>query len=154
MRLLSRVLLFATPWTVAYQAPPSMEFSRQEYWSGLPFPSAGDLPNAGIEPRSPTLQADALPSQPPGSQTSAMGGKGGEFAFRVGLPPTLHVSGQARPQTWLGGGLRSRFPTSVNSTNNSELLAPTRHCPSPRVSMKMSEKISMEVLCHPKWVSA
>ena len=55
-----------TPWTVAHQAPPSMEFSRQEYWSGLPFPSPGDLPNPGMEPRSPTLQADALPSELPG----------------------------------------------------------------------------------------
>ena len=55
-----------TPWTVAYQAPLSMAFSRQECWSGLPFPSPGDLPNPGIEPRSPTLQADALPSEPPG----------------------------------------------------------------------------------------
>ena len=66
MKLLSHVLLFVIPWTVAYQAPPSMEFSRQEYWSGLPFPSPGDLPNPGIEPRSPTLQADVLPSEPPG----------------------------------------------------------------------------------------
>ena len=57
----------ATPWTVAHQAPPTMEFSRQEYWSGLPFPSPGDLPNPGIKPRSPTLRADALPSEPPGS---------------------------------------------------------------------------------------
>ena len=52
------------PWTVAYQAPLSMGFSRQEYWSGLPFPSPGDLPNPGIEPGSPALQADALPSKP------------------------------------------------------------------------------------------
>ena len=56
-----------TPWTVAHQAPLSMEFSRQAYWSALPFPSPGDLPNPGIEPRSPTLQADALPSEPSGS---------------------------------------------------------------------------------------
>ena len=63
VKLLSHVRLFAIPWTVAYQAPPSMEFSRLEYWSGLPFPSPGDLPNPGIEPRSPTLQADALPSE-------------------------------------------------------------------------------------------
>ena len=55
-----------TPWTVAYQAPPSMGFSRQEHWSGVPFPSPGDLPDPGIEPRSPALQADALPSEPPG----------------------------------------------------------------------------------------
>ena len=55
-----------TPQTVAYEAPPSMGFSRQEYWSGLPFPSSGDLPDPGIEPRSSALQADALPSKPPG----------------------------------------------------------------------------------------
>ena len=66
VKSLSRVQLFATPWTVVSQAPPSMEFSRQEYWSGLPFPSPGDLPNPGIEPRSPALQTDALPSEPPG----------------------------------------------------------------------------------------
>ena len=56
------VQLFATPWTVAYQASPSMGFSRQEYWSGLPFPSPGDIPDPGIEPRSPALWADSLPS--------------------------------------------------------------------------------------------
>ena len=59
----------AIPWTVAYQAPPSMGFSRQEYWSGLPFPSPGDLPNPGIEPGSPALETDALPSEPPGKPT-------------------------------------------------------------------------------------
>ena len=64
--VLSRVQLFATPWTVAQQAPLSMEFSRQEYWSGLTRPPSRDLPNPGIEPRSPTLQADSLPSEPPG----------------------------------------------------------------------------------------
>ena len=56
-----------TPWTVAYQAPQSTEFSRQEYWSGLPFPSPGDLPNPGIKLGSPTLHADALLSEPPGT---------------------------------------------------------------------------------------
>ena len=55
MKLLSRVRFFATPWTVAYQAPWSMGFSRQEYWSGLPFPSPGDLSDPGIEPGSPAL---------------------------------------------------------------------------------------------------
>ena len=59
-------LTLCDPWTVAHQAPPSMVFSRQEYYSGLPFPSPGDLPDPGIEPRSPTLQADALTSVPPG----------------------------------------------------------------------------------------
>ena len=66
MKSLSLVGLFGTPWTVAYPAALSMGFSREEYWSGLPFPSPGDLPNPGIEARSPTLQADALPSEPPG----------------------------------------------------------------------------------------
>ena len=65
----SHVWLFVTPWTVAHQVPPSMEFSRQEYWSRLPFPSPGDLPNPGIKPRSPALQADAIPSEPPGNPT-------------------------------------------------------------------------------------
>ena len=65
VKSLSCVRLFATPWMVAYKAPQSMRFSRQEYWSGLPFPSQGDLPNPGIEPGSPALQTDALPSEPP-----------------------------------------------------------------------------------------
>ena len=59
-------------WTVAYQAPPSMGLSRQEYWSGLPFPSPVDLPHPGIKPRSPTLEEDALTSEPPIIPTSAL----------------------------------------------------------------------------------
>ena len=66
MKSLSRVRLFSTPWTVAYQAPPSMGFSRQEYWSGVPVPSPGDLPDPGIKAGSPTFQADTLTSEPPG----------------------------------------------------------------------------------------
>ena len=58
---------FAIPWTVAHQAPLSMGFSGQEYWSGFPFPPPGDLPNPGIKPRSPTLQADSLPGEPQGN---------------------------------------------------------------------------------------
>ena len=65
--LFSRVWLFATPWTVAHQAALSVDFSRQEYWSGLPFPSPGDLSHPGIEPRSPALQADSLPLSHHGS---------------------------------------------------------------------------------------
>ena len=61
---LGHVRHFATPWT--HQAPLSIEYSRQEYWNGLPFPSPGDLPGPGIKPRSPALQADALTSEPPG----------------------------------------------------------------------------------------
>ena len=64
--MFSHVQLFATPWTVDCLAPLSMGFSRQEYWSGLLFPSPGYLPETGIKPRSPALQVDALPSEPPG----------------------------------------------------------------------------------------
>ena len=65
---LSRVQLFVTPWTVACQAPLSMGFSQPEYWSGLPCPSPGTLSTPGTEPRSPALQADSLPSEPPGKR--------------------------------------------------------------------------------------
>ena len=70
VKSLSRFQPSVTPWTVAYQAPLSMDLSRQEYWSGLPFPSPRDLPDPGIKPRSPALQADALPSEPPGKPLS------------------------------------------------------------------------------------
>ena len=69
---------------VAYQAPLSIGLSRQEYWSGLPFPSPGDLPNPGIEPRSPTLQADASPS-------SKVWGAYGETALLVAVYPWLRL---------------------------------------------------------------
>ena len=64
VKSLSHVQLFVTPWTVAYHTPPSMGFSKQEYWSRLPFPSPEDLLNPGIKPRSPALPADTLPSEP------------------------------------------------------------------------------------------
>ena len=85
---LSHVWLFATPWTIAYQASPSMGFSKQEYRSGLPFPSPGDLPNPGIEPRSPALQADALPSRPPSKMQQnfvwlSRQGLRGPYSFRI-----------------------------------------------------------------------
>ena len=76
VKSLSRVRLFATPWTVAHQAPRSVGFSRQEYWNGLPFPSPGDLPDPGIEPRSPALRADTLPSEPPGKPEIVSYGQG------------------------------------------------------------------------------
>ena len=75
---LRRVRLFVIPWTVVYQASLSMGFSRQEYWSGLLFPSPGNLPDPGIKPRSSALQADALPSEPPGKPTI-----GSEYWFKV-----------------------------------------------------------------------
>ena len=85
VKSLSRVLLFAARWTVAYHVPLLMGFSRQEYWSGLPFPSPGDLPDPGIEPRSPALQADALPSEPPGK--SAYKELTFKVVFDIGLCP-------------------------------------------------------------------
>ena len=66
VKLLSRVGLFATLWTAAYQAPPSMGFYRQECWSGLPFPSPGDLPNQGMESVSPALAGRFFTTEPPG----------------------------------------------------------------------------------------
>ena len=66
VKSLSCVRLFATPWTVAHQAPPSMGFSRREYLSGLPFPSPGDLPHPGIEPMSPALAGEFITTEPSG----------------------------------------------------------------------------------------
>ena len=85
VKSLNHVRLFVTPWTVAYQAPPSMGFSRQECWSGLPFPSPGDLPDPGIEPGSSALQADSLPSEPPGKPE-------GEFKSRINSKGKLKVN--------------------------------------------------------------
>ena len=87
VKLLSRVQLFATPWTVAHQAPLSMGFCRQEYWSGLPFPSPGDLPDQRIEPGSPALQADALSSEPPGKPglTNHLGEAVGRLVLTLGM---------------------------------------------------------------------
>ena len=81
LKSLSRVQLFVTPWTVAHQAPPSMGFSRQEYWSGLPFPSPGHLPDPGIEPGSPAFQADALITELPAKPLNRA-----EFKFTHGQP--------------------------------------------------------------------
>ena len=71
VKSLSRVQLFATPCTIAHPAPLSMGFSRQGYWSELPFPSPGDLPDSGVEPRSPALQADSLLTEPSGKPAQA-----------------------------------------------------------------------------------
>ena len=96
MKLFRRLQLFAIPWTVAYQAPPSMEFSRQEYWSGLPFPSPGDLPDPGIEPRSPTLQADALPSELPGKPSGNHSAHENTVDFPRSTDGEDHVHRQSR----------------------------------------------------------
>ena len=93
VKLLSRVRLFAAPWTVAHQAPPSLGFSRQEYWSGLPFPSPGDLPNPG----SPVLQADALPSEPAGkSNECIVASKEDQVKFPILMKKGKHFSRVSR----------------------------------------------------------
>ena len=84
--------------TAACQAPPSMGFSRQEYWSGLPFPSPGDLPEPGIKPRSPALQADSLPSEPPGK--AALLPLGGSNCSVYGKTPGDGDSGEVLLLRW------------------------------------------------------
>ena len=85
VKSLSRVPLFEMPWTVAYEVPPYMKFSKQEYWSGFPLPSLGDLPNPGIKPGSPALRADALPSEPPGPSEAHRSGPLRHSSFQRGL---------------------------------------------------------------------
>ena len=98
----------ATPWTVAYHAPLSMGFSRQEYWSALPFPSPGDLPKPGIQPGPPTLYADALPSEPLKLCAAATAAKSLQSRPTLcdptdGSPPGSPVPGilQARTLEWV-----------------------------------------------------
>ena len=80
-----------TPWTIAHQAPLSMGFSRQEYWSELPCPPPGDLPSPGIKPMSSALKADSLPSEPPGKPSSVLHHLN-YYSFIVGLEVWLHLS--------------------------------------------------------------
>ena len=93
MLVLSHTQLFATPWTIALESPLSMGFPRQEYWSGLPFPPLGDLPNPGIEPMSsefPVLQADSLLAEPLGKPRQA------NWPWRIWKGPV----GRKQWQTW------------------------------------------------------
>ena len=96
--LLSHVQLFATPWAVACQAPLSMGFSREEYWSRLPCLPPGDLPNPGIKPRSPALQSNSLLSEPPGKpmlSTSPREEGAGPGAL-AGCPPKTSLQSPSR----------------------------------------------------------
>ena len=92
--MLNHVQFFVTPWTVACQVSLSMEFSRLEYWSGFPCSPPGDLPNPGIEPTSPALQVDSLPSEPPGKLTNTGVGSlpflQGIFLIQESNPCLLH----------------------------------------------------------------
>ena len=80
-----------TLWTVAIRAPLSLEFSRQEYWSGLPFPSPGDLPNPGIEPSFPALQADSLPAKASGKPNKGHGGSQILLGGREAVGVRIHI---------------------------------------------------------------
>ena len=125
MKSLSRVRLFATPWTVTYQAPPSMGFSRQECWSGLLFPSPGDFPYPGIEPGSPTLQADALLSEPPGWVQSL----GLENPLEKGMATPSSILAWWIPWTGEFGGLQSMGSQKVRhdwATNTDMFISTNR----------------------------
>ena len=91
-----------TPWTVSCQSPLSMELSRQEYWSGLPFPSPGDLPNPGIEPKSPALQVDSLPAEPQGKPKNT--GMGSLSLLQLIFPTQKSIQSLefSRPEYWSG----------------------------------------------------
>ena len=113
--VLSYVQLYATLWTVAHQAPPSMGFSRQEYWSGLPFPSPGDLPDPGVEPRSPTLQVDALTSEPPGKPHYNM-----ELDIKLGGSKQLHREVET---TGVGSSKKKEIAWSQPETMGGPMMA-------------------------------
>ena len=100
--MLSRVQLLVTPWTVARQAPLSTGFSRQEYWSGLPCPPPGDLPNPGIELRSTALRADSLLSEPPGKPKNT---GVGSLSLLQGIFPIQKSNRGLLPCRWILGQL-------------------------------------------------
>ena len=99
---LPQCLLFATPWTIAHQAPLSMKFSRQEYWSGYPFPTPGNPPDSSIEPGSPALQVNSLPSEPQGNTLDTYQSRGFISWCHIFLPfHTVHGVFQARILEWV-----------------------------------------------------
>ena len=114
VQLLSHVQVFATPWTVACQAPLSMGFPRQECWSWLPFPSPEDLPDPGIEPRSPALQADDLPT---GSQHTVNNSSRDGNTRPLYLPPDKSV---CRSRSWN----QSRFQGEISITSDMQMTTP------------------------------
>ena len=125
----SNVRFVATLWTVTCQVPPSMWFSRQEYWSGMPYPSPGDLPNPGIEPGSLTLQADSLPSEPPGKPLRNLnqGRKhslGGPECAYWGCGPPTPCSGSACACVLL----KTRDTVQRNSSNFYDLFSLLTDC--------------------------
>ena len=130
---ISPVQFFVTPWTIAHQAPLSMEFSRQEFWSGLLLPSPGDLPNPGIKPRSLTLQEDSLPTEPPGKPNYGGGNEDMETSFKrshactvvLGAPHPAADHHQPKPPSETPGHSRASLGQSFVG---SLLLSPGFWC--------------------------
>ena len=112
-----------TPWTVAHQTPLSMGFSRQEYWSGLPFPSPGDLPNPGMEPGSPPLQADSLPSELPGKPKKRMSSPWLAHTTWKGAIPTYAF----QMVQWLMIEAQVYSLVAVHTYHAGSLLLPLKH---------------------------
>ena len=105
-----------TPWTVAYQAPLSIGFSRQEYWGGLPFPSPGDLSDPGIEPGSPSLEGDALTSEPPGDSPIKTTGVGCHFLLQE-----IFLTQGSSPRLLIAGGFFTTEP--LGKTHNKHIAS-------------------------------
>ena len=124
MKSLSHVQLFATPWTVACQAPQSMEFFRQGYWSG--FPSPGDLPNPGIKPRSPTLQVDSLPSELPGKPKNT--GVGSLSLLQIIFPTQKSNPGLLHCRKILYHLSHQGSPISRENHNSKRCMQANVHC--------------------------
>ena len=147
MRSLRHVRIFATPWAVAYKAPLSMEFSGQESWSGLPFPSPGDLPDPGVQPRSPALQAGALPSEPsPAIAPSAWRINTGCCHDRLRLPHR-HQHKQQQ-QDFPGGRVVKILPCNAGNVHSASAqgakspraVEPLSSCPAARGPAGHSER--------------
>ena len=134
LTLFSPVRLFATPWTVAHQAALSMGFSRQEYWSRLPCPPLGNLPNPGMEPRSPAWQVDSLPSEPPGKPLDTM-----LFLYFM-----LCVGGEGRFDQEAWGNLSSLTGVTCTSCVGSQSL---NHWTSREVPWALSNFVPGTLLC-------
>ena len=149
MKLLSPVRLFATPWTVVRQAPLSMGLSRQEYWSGLSSSPPGDLPNLVIEPGSPTLQVDSLPSEPPG-KPSEPPGKLLPLGFsnswtRLCLSPGSNTPGSKALRIWaLFASPRGRFHKWCLMVCIVTIPRWVWHCSSPDYTLRSKSQITCE----------
>ena len=124
VKSLSHVWLSATRWTVACQTPLSMGFSRQEYWIGLPFPSPGNLPNPGMEPWSPALQADALSSEPPSYRTIALISHASKVMLKILQARLQQYINCELPDVQAGfrkvTGTRDQIATSTGSSKKQE----------------------------------